>query len=342
MNPIKIEKGAVEAIKRIIRLHEKMDESLSEADKNPSWDGHIYLYTNSDLKVEHMLGRIPIQVKGKNDESLFNKETITYPVKYKFLRNYSVDGGVVYFVVIISDDGEKAAIFYNNLTPNKLESLLKGSKEKKPNQTKSISLINLKNNDKNELYNILVQFGYECGKIAEVEKGASYKTPKEYIHYVAGITKRLINVVSDYCTKEIINENALLQSNIGIKYIPSPFEIAKFFGIRVIFFGMGGEAVSFFDRSKLIIYISDKYFHNEYSTRILVAHELGHFFLDDNGLKTMKNYNTSYGFPIEVRNEYVANIFTILLMPQIMAGCSWEKLSPDDLNNVISQKIKIL
>lgn len=54
MNSIKIEKGAVEALKRVIRLHDKMDELLKEGDKGPSWDGDICLYTNSDLKAEHV------------------------------------------------------------------------------------------------------------------------------------------------------------------------------------------------------------------------------------------------------------------------------------------------
>ena len=54
VNSIKIEKGAVEAIKKTIRLHDKMDELLQENDKGPSWDGDIYLYNNIDLKAEHI------------------------------------------------------------------------------------------------------------------------------------------------------------------------------------------------------------------------------------------------------------------------------------------------
>lgn len=37
MNSIKIEKGAIEALKRIIRLHDKMDEYLNSDDKEPSY-----------------------------------------------------------------------------------------------------------------------------------------------------------------------------------------------------------------------------------------------------------------------------------------------------------------
>lgn len=78
-----------------------MDEFLNEDDKEPVWDGNICLYTDSDLKSEHIQYRIPTQVKGKNDETLLRRSSITYSVKYKNLRSYAADGGVFYFVIII-------------------------------------------------------------------------------------------------------------------------------------------------------------------------------------------------------------------------------------------------
>lgn len=69
MNSIKIEKGAILALKRIICLHGKMNELLKEDDKEPSWDGDIFVYSNEDLKVENIIYKIPTQVKGKNDEA---------------------------------------------------------------------------------------------------------------------------------------------------------------------------------------------------------------------------------------------------------------------------------
>jgi len=161
LNSVKIEKGAVEELRRAIRLHDRMDELLNEDDKGPSWDGDIYLYNNNDLKAEHIQYRIPTQIKGKCDSRLLNRKSITYPVEYKNLRNYFNNGGVCYFVIAISNDGEKASIFYNALTPIKLQSLLKGNEHKRPEQTKSITLIRLKNNDKTLLYNMLLQFGHD-------------------------------------------------------------------------------------------------------------------------------------------------------------------------------------
>ena len=88
-----------------------MDELLQSDDKGPSWDGDIILYSNEDLKNENFIHRIPTQVKGKNNESLLKRSGIAYIVEYKNLRNFFNDGGVCYFVKVISDDGEKAAIF---------------------------------------------------------------------------------------------------------------------------------------------------------------------------------------------------------------------------------------
>lgn len=160
MNSIKIEKGAIDTLRRIIRLHDKMNESLNSNDKEPSWDGNIVIYKNSDLKVEDIEYIIPTQVKGKNDERLLKRSRITYPVEYKHLRNYFNNNGIFYFVIAISDDGERTTIFYNALTTIKLQSILKKTENKKPDQTKSIPLVRLKNNDKNELYKILMQFGH--------------------------------------------------------------------------------------------------------------------------------------------------------------------------------------
>ncbi len=155
MNSIKIEKSGISFLKNMIRLHTLMDEFLQDNDKEPSWDGDIILYSNADLKVENILYRVPTQVKSKNDENLLNRKMITYPVEYKHLRNYFNDNGVCYFVIIISNNGKKAAIFYNTLTPIKLQSLLEGKENKKPDQTKNIPLNRLKDNDEKELFKIL-------------------------------------------------------------------------------------------------------------------------------------------------------------------------------------------
>ena len=223
MNSIKIEKGAIETLKRTVRLHEKMDEYLKEDDKGPSWDGDIILYSNEDLKSEHIKYRIPTQVKGKNDEKLLKRNGFTYPVQYKNLRNYLNDGGVCYFVIVISNDGERASIFYSALTPIKLKALLKGTERKGPEQTRNIPLIRLKNNDKNELHKILLQFGHdsrEQGRGELVRKAISL----EELEKIDSIKITTYAKNEEEAIKSVLSGEACLYGHLKDADIWLPFE----------------------------------------------------------------------------------------------------------------------
>lgn len=162
MNPIKIEAGAIDQLKNIVRLHPLLHSYISENDKEPSWDGFINVYNDETLNVEDIKFRIPIQVKGKNKEEFLRRNSISFSIEYKHLRNYYNDGGICYFVIILSNDGKRAEVFYNKLTPIKLKKLLNKTHDKKPDQTKNVTLQKLKAKNKSEeLYKILCQFGYD-------------------------------------------------------------------------------------------------------------------------------------------------------------------------------------
>lgn len=158
MNSVKIEKRSISELKSWIAEHDLLDEYINDNDKGPSWDGYIMVYTDEDLKAEHIKYKIPVQVKGKCKNELINRKMITYPVEYRHLQNYYSDGGVVYFVIAISEDAKRKTIFSNALTPVKLKELLKND-EKKPNRTKNIPLQRL--NNVRELYVLLLQYGHD-------------------------------------------------------------------------------------------------------------------------------------------------------------------------------------
>ena len=161
MNSKKIEMGAILSLKQIILEHDLMDEYINDNDKEPSWDGSIYLHKSEDLKVENISCRVPVQVKGKNNEDLLKCQVIPYSVEYKYLRNYYYDGGVFFVVVVISDDRKKKALFYNTLTTIKLKDLLKGKENKKADQEKTIYLRRLEKDYGDNLYKLLKQFGMD-------------------------------------------------------------------------------------------------------------------------------------------------------------------------------------
>lgn len=164
LDSIQIEKSAVMFLKQVILPHKRMNDFINDNDKEPSWDGMIYLYKEDAYKAEDILCRVPVQIKGKNEPDKLKRKGITYPIEYKHLRNYDIDGGVVYFVVIVSNDCMKYQIFYNCLTPIKLQDLLKGTEKKEPDSTKSVPMMRLENNDMYELYKILDQFHVDSKK----------------------------------------------------------------------------------------------------------------------------------------------------------------------------------
>ena len=126
---IKTEASAFEAVHESIRVLKHCHPYMDENEKTPSWDGFIYIYDSEDLKKENLKGRIPVQIKGHSCSDI-SKESITYDVDVTDLKNYFNDGGVLFFVVCI-DDNDQKQIYYNNLTPVKLKSILEKVKNQK-------------------------------------------------------------------------------------------------------------------------------------------------------------------------------------------------------------------
>ena len=67
-NSNQIELLAVNAVEDFFAKIERINPMIPLADKEPSWDGFLYLYSDDSMKKETMIGRIPVQVKGKTGE----------------------------------------------------------------------------------------------------------------------------------------------------------------------------------------------------------------------------------------------------------------------------------
>ncbi len=127
------------------------------------------------------------------------------------------------------------------------------------------------------------------------------------------------------------------------KYCPTPFEIADYYGLKIKYIKITDtDIISYLKREVSTIFISDKYENNKYISKKIVAHELGHFFMDKDPLSALNNDELNKYLPEEIEKEYNANIFAILLMPQIMEGMensNWQKYSPKILNQRVYKKI---
>lgn len=124
----------VDAIKRLLAKTSRVRGFINEKDKEPSWDGNIYLFEKPDVKEN--IKKIPTQVKGKN-KNHHNKKKYNHYFDKADLENYYNDGGVLYFVVCFCNSPEEYKIYYNSLLPVKIENAIKSIDRKKQ---KGISL----------------------------------------------------------------------------------------------------------------------------------------------------------------------------------------------------------
>lgn len=91
MDTMAVEQYAVDAVRDCINYSDHLSPFVSDNDKEPSWDGHVYIYGSKKSK-EHLKGRIPVQVKGTEQTDLTRAE-ITFRMSMADLRNYLHDGG---------------------------------------------------------------------------------------------------------------------------------------------------------------------------------------------------------------------------------------------------------
>lgn len=131
-----IETISVDAVRNSIATSPILEQHITDNDKEPSWDGHVYIYENDNKMKCALKGRIPVQVKGKVCLD-FSKDEISYSMEVSDLKNYCNEGITVLFVVYLDETGGLTQIYYSVLTSSKLQITLKNAKDQK---TKTIKL----------------------------------------------------------------------------------------------------------------------------------------------------------------------------------------------------------
>ena len=132
MDNIAIEKRAVNYVEDTVLLCEHLTPYINDNDKEPSWDGSIIIYKTSKKTKDELVGRVPVQVKGKLVKpNKITCEQISFSIKTSDLRNYLNEGGTLFFVVYISDSNNERTIFYSELTPLRIRKIMSVSKSSK-------------------------------------------------------------------------------------------------------------------------------------------------------------------------------------------------------------------
>ena len=130
-------------VKGRLALCDGLYSYIKEKDKEPIWDGHIYVYSKNSDSNDDLIARVPVQAKGEKIVSGKKTATHRYSEEIVKLKHYLYSGGVIYFVVTIDDSGSKT-IFYRSLLPYDLHWILKDIDEKR---TTSFTLHILPNDD---------------------------------------------------------------------------------------------------------------------------------------------------------------------------------------------------
>lgn len=148
-----IEKLATSAVEDAIAKTDFLSPFVNSGDKEPFWDGHIYAFSHKSKKNKYYKGRAPVQVKGKLCKK-FSGAKFRYPVRTVDLCSYRKEGGTIYFMVQINDDGTCKKIYYNVLLPYLINQLLESIET---NEKVSVTMYEFPT-DKNEITNIVLDF----------------------------------------------------------------------------------------------------------------------------------------------------------------------------------------
>lgn len=125
-----IEKLATSAIVDSISLTDVLAPFINDGDKEPSWDGNIYIHEDK-AKSKKGIKKVPVQVKGEVRKRVPPKKKPKYSVSLTDLDNWLNDGGIMLFVVLIDETGINKAIYYSALLPVLIRHLKQFARGKK-------------------------------------------------------------------------------------------------------------------------------------------------------------------------------------------------------------------
>lgn len=154
-NNKKIESQGVSHLSTFINKNDYLQTYFYQNDKTPSWDGEIHVLKSASEKKSAIFGKVPVQIKATRQR----KNTLkSFSLNMDDLELYYKNGGVVLFVVWLSENGDLRDIYYKSLPPFSIKNLIKKSKLK----TKTVNIKNISVQihklDDQKLYAMLVDF----------------------------------------------------------------------------------------------------------------------------------------------------------------------------------------
>ncbi len=146
-----IEQLATSAFKTRIAKTDRLKPYVNEDDKEPSFDGNIYIFDNKRYSKKN-IKRVSVQVKGKATSAKCS-DTIKYSVSLIDLNNYRTNGGVIFVVVYLDPEtGDAREIYYASLLPFRIAKILKKVTDNKGSISISFKKLPSSKKDLTELF----------------------------------------------------------------------------------------------------------------------------------------------------------------------------------------------
>ena len=221
MNKKAIETISVNAVRDSVVVSDFLDQYIPDNDKEPSWDGSVYIYTDKSKTKDKLKGKLPVQVKGTEKDDL-SKNEISFPVSTADLNNYLNDGGVMFFVVYIGHGGSMKQIYYCELPPIKLRMYLAKAENQK---TKSIKLKKFPT-DPDEKAMIFFQCLENCHKQASFSNAQLLSIEElERQGVLKGITVPVSTVRGVDPITALVKNEVYIYAELKGSAIPQPIEL---------------------------------------------------------------------------------------------------------------------
>lgn len=118
-----IEEKALNHFKSFIEDSKVISQFIADNDKEPCWDGHLYLYADGIRDKEHLQGRVPIQIKG-TEVGRFVTKKWKFKLEKAVLKVY-LEEPTFFIVCQVKKDSKERMLFFRELLPDLVNKLLR-------------------------------------------------------------------------------------------------------------------------------------------------------------------------------------------------------------------------
>ena len=221
-----------------------------------TYDGNIFGFTKGgrDYSKKDWDFTVPIQVKGHVDKKNERKRNyISKDVELTDLHIYYSEHGVLYFEVLMDENGDDEEIFYAHLTQSKSKGYLDTAAKKKRKASIRVQFIKLQKSP-DALYRILKQFALDSSK--QNKQLADDTIKLKDIQTVQEITATVVDAKSevDILKKIVAGEVCLFGKKQGNPY-DIPIEWEK------------DEKLTLFNEAHKTISVGDVLYYDRYKAK---------------------------------------------------------------------------